>query len=94
MWGRKEKGYILVVQKTIPLVGESLEIRTNLPVGANTETIYAEINKITAAMDKRMAFAQGRAIENEKEVLKERAKQAELEKKIRESLKKDKPKYN
>jgi len=91
---RKKIQYVLVVQKSISLVGEALEIRTNLPAGASSDAIYTEIAKITAAMDKRMEFAQVRAIKNEKKILEEKKKNVALENQIRESVKKNKLKYN
>lgn len=57
---------MISVQKTLPMLGESIGITTNLPEGSTMEEIYNEINKIGSALDKRMAEAQQKMLEMEK----------------------------
>lgn len=62
----KKPAYILTVQKTLPLLGESIGISTNLKDGATSEDMYAEIEKMATALNKRMDVGQKRFLEMQK----------------------------
>ena len=47
-------GYLITFIKQTSMLGESIQIQTNLPFGASQADISKELNKIGAAYDERL----------------------------------------